>query len=118
VEKKLSKYAYNVQIKKIISICIFHVNACRFVDTPASFLMDSTSNPKVKTTKGERIGARSLVCNILEVKRCVGALGWGIGRLTNNSIIHTDMHKSNNKLVTLVEISQNVTNPFTTTCDL
>jgi len=30
-------------------------------DTPLIFLMDSTTNPKVKTTKGKGIGARFLV---------------------------------------------------------
>jgi len=35
--------------------------------------MDSIANPKVKTTKGERIGARFLVHNILEVEGHVGA---------------------------------------------
>jgi hypothetical protein len=29
----------------------------------------------------------------------VGAQGWGLGRVINNSIIHTDLHKLNNKLV-------------------
>jgi hypothetical protein len=29
----------------------------------------------------------------------VKALGWGLGRLTNNSITHMDLHKPNNKLV-------------------
>jgi len=29
----------------------------------------------------------------------VGALGWGLGRVINNSIIHMDLHKLNNKLV-------------------
>jgi len=27
--------------------------------------MDSTANPKVKTMKGEKVGARSLACSIL-----------------------------------------------------
>jgi hypothetical protein len=27
-----------------------------------------------------------------------GALGWGLGRVTSESIIHTDLHKPNNKL--------------------
>jgi hypothetical protein len=29
----------------------------------------------------------------------VGAPRWGIGRLTSNSLTHTDLHKPNNKLV-------------------
>ncbi len=45
-------------------------------DTPPSSLMDSTMNPKVKTTKGEGVGACFLVHNTLGVKRCAGASGW------------------------------------------
>jgi hypothetical protein len=53
----------------------------------------------VKAIDGEGVGARSLACNILVVEGCVGVLGWGLRRLINNSIIHTDLHKPNNKLV-------------------
>jgi hypothetical protein len=28
-----------------------------------------------------------------------GPPGWGLGRVTSNSIIHTNLHKLNNKLV-------------------
>jgi hypothetical protein len=45
-------------------------------DTPPSFLMDSTMNPKVKTTEGEGVGVRSLVRNTSRVEGCAGALGW------------------------------------------
>jgi hypothetical protein len=58
-----------------------------------------TISPEVKTIKGERVGVRSLVRNTFGVEGHVGALGWGLGRLTSNSIIHTDLHKPNNKLV-------------------
>jgi len=51
----------------------------------------------MKTTEGEGVGARSLARITLGVKGCVEALGWGIGRVT--SIIHMDLHKPNNKLV-------------------
>jgi hypothetical protein len=61
--------------------------------------MDSTANPKVKTTKGEGVGAHSLAHNILGVEGHVGALGWGLGRLTSKSITHTNLHKPNSKLV-------------------
>ncbi len=61
--------------------------------------MGSIVNPKVKTTKGERVGARFLARNILEVEGCVRAPRWRLGRLTSNSITHTDLHKPNNKLV-------------------
>jgi hypothetical protein len=58
--------------------------------------MDSTVNPKVKIMKVEGVGVCSLVRNILGVKGCVGALEWGLGRMTNKSIIHIDLHKPNN----------------------
>jgi hypothetical protein len=66
--------------------------------TPLNSLMDSTVNPKVKTTKGERIGVCFLACNISRVKGRVGAPRWGLGRLTSKLITHPDMHKPN-KLV-------------------
>ncbi len=62
-------------------------------------LINSTASPKVKTTKGEGIGVRSLTHSISKVKGCAGALGWGLGQMTSGSIIHTDLHKPNNKLV-------------------
>jgi hypothetical protein len=52
----------------------------------------------MKTTERE-VEARSLARNTLALKMHVGALGWGLGRLTNNSITHTNLHKVNNKLV-------------------
>jgi hypothetical protein len=57
------------------------------------------TSPKVKTTKGKGVGARSLIHNASGVKGRVGALGSGLGRLTSNSITHMDLHKPNNKLV-------------------
>jgi len=61
--------------------------------------MDSTMSPKVKSSEGEGVGVHSLVRSTLKVEGCAGALGWGLRRLTSNSIIHTDLHKPNNKLV-------------------
>ncbi len=52
----------------------------------------------MKTTE-ERIEVRSLVHNTLRVKGRVGALGWGLSQMTSKSIIHTNLHKPNNKLV-------------------
>jgi hypothetical protein len=46
------------------------------VDTPLSSLMDSTASPKLKTTEGEGVGARSLACSTLRVEGRTGALGW------------------------------------------
>jgi hypothetical protein len=45
-------------------------------DAPLNSLMDSTANPKVKTTKGERIGTHSPTRNTLGVEVCVRAPGW------------------------------------------
>jgi hypothetical protein len=56
------------------------------------------ASPKVKTSKGEIVGAHSLTRNTSRVEGRVGAPGWGLGRLISNSIIHTDLHKPNNKL--------------------
>ncbi len=61
--------------------------------------MDSVASPKVKTMKGERVGACSLARNTLQVERHAGAPRWGLGRLISNLVIHTDLHKPNNKLV-------------------
>jgi hypothetical protein len=44
-------------------------------DTPPSSLMDSITSPKVKTMKGEEVGARSLACSILGVERCAKVMG-------------------------------------------
>jgi hypothetical protein len=63
--------------------------------------MDSTTSPKVTTVKGEGLGTRSLAHNISRVEGHAGALGWGLGRLTSKSIIYADLHKPNNKLVSV-----------------
>ncbi len=49
--------------------------------------------------EGERVGARLLTRRTSGVKGRVGIQGCGLEGLTNNSIIHTNLHKSNNKLV-------------------
>jgi hypothetical protein len=67
------------------------------LDAPISSLMDSTASPKVKTTEGERVGARSLTRSISGVECWSSRMG--LKRLTSNSITHTDLHKPNNKLV-------------------
>ncbi len=61
---------------------------------------------KVKTTKGEGVGARSLVRSTSGVEGCVGAPGWGLGRLTSKSITHMDLHKPNNKLVNVYYVTR------------
>jgi hypothetical protein len=61
--------------------------------------MDSTTNPKVKLTEGKGVGACSLACNTLVVKKAHWSFGWGLGRMISKSITHIDLHKPNNKLV-------------------
>jgi len=61
--------------------------------------MDPTMSPKVTTSEGEGIGARSLACNTSGVEGHAKALRWGLGRLTSKLITHTKQHKPNNKLV-------------------
>jgi len=56
-------------------------------------------SPKVKTMEGKGVGVHSLARNTSKVEGCARASGWGLGRLANNSIIHIDIHKPNNKLV-------------------
>ncbi len=45
-------------------------------DTFPKSLMDSTTNPKVKTLEGEGVGTCSLPHNMLGVEGRVKALGW------------------------------------------
>ncbi len=56
-------------------------------------------NPKMRTMKRKGVGARFLARNTSWVKGRVGAPRWGLGRLTNKSIIHVDSHNPNKKLV-------------------
>jgi hypothetical protein len=63
--------------------------------------MDSIASPKVKTTKGEGIGVRFLIRNTSGVEGGARAPRWGLGRLISNSITHMDLHKPNNKLVSV-----------------
>jgi hypothetical protein len=62
-------------------------------------LINSIASLEVKIRKEEGIGVCSLVNSTLGVEGCVGALGWGLGRMTSRSIIHKNLHKPNNKLV-------------------
>jgi hypothetical protein len=56
-------------------------------------------SPEVKTSEGKGVGVHSLAHNILRIEGRVGVPGWGLGQVTSRSIIHTDLHKPNNKLV-------------------
>jgi len=52
-------------------------------------------------SKGEGVGVHSLVCSTSRVKGRAKAPRWGLGGLTNKSIIDTDLHKPKNKLVSV-----------------
>jgi hypothetical protein len=64
-------------------------------DTLAHSLKESNVNLKMETMEGVEV--RSLVCNTLGVEGHVGAPGCGLRKVTSGSIIHTDLHKPNNK---------------------
>jgi len=70
-------------------------------DAPPSSLMDSTMSPKVTIMQGEGVAARFLACSTSGVEGCVGDLKWGLKILISKSITHTDLHKPNNKLVSV-----------------
>ncbi len=55
----------------------------------------------MKIAEGEGVGALSLARSTSRVEGCAGALRWGLGILTSKSITHMDLHKLNNKLVSL-----------------
>jgi hypothetical protein len=44
-------------------------------------------------------GVRSLTRSTSGVEGHVGVLGWGLRQLISGSIIHTDVHKPKNKMV-------------------
>ncbi len=61
--------------------------------------MDSNVSLKVKIVEGEGVGACSLARSTSRVEGLVRTPRWGLGKLTSNSITHTNLHKPNNKLV-------------------
>jgi len=65
-------------ITKVAPLELLNLEKIRhhYFNTPLSSLMDLTVSPKVKITKGELIGAHSLVCGTSRVEGCVGALKW------------------------------------------
>jgi hypothetical protein len=75
------------------------VNVTNDNDAPPDSLKDSNASPKVETIKEEGVGVYSLARNTLKVGGHVGAMGWGLGRVIGMSIIHTNLYKPNNKLV-------------------
>jgi hypothetical protein len=70
-------------------------------DAPANSLTDTIVSPKVKQREKKRIGVHSLIRITLRVKGYVGTMGWGLGRMTSGSIIHINLQKPNNKLVSV-----------------
>jgi len=54
---------------------------------------------KSKQWKKNKIWVCSLAYNTLGVEGRVETLGWGLGLMTSGSIIHMNLHKPNNKLV-------------------
>jgi len=62
-------------------------------------LKDSNVSLNMKTTEEKGVGVHFLACITLGVERHVGVPGWGLGQMTSEIIIHTNMHKPNNKLV-------------------
>jgi len=61
--------------------------------------MDSTSSSKVKIVEGKGVAVRSLARNISRVEGHAQTPRWGLRKLTNNSITHTNLHKLNNELI-------------------
>ncbi len=55
---------------------LFLSRTIKCTNAPPNSLMDLTTSPKVKTTEGKGIGARSPVHNTLGVKGRARALGW------------------------------------------
>jgi len=64
-----------------------HLN---FFKNPHS-LKDSNVNLKVKVVE-EGVGVRSLICSASRVEWHARIPGWGLGRVTSESIIHTNLH--------------------------
>jgi hypothetical protein len=58
-----------------------------------------TCEAKGENNGKKKFGVHSLAHNISGVKGHVGALGCGLGWMTSGSIIHTNLYKPNNKLV-------------------
>ncbi len=68
-------------------------------DTPPNSLKDTNTNPKMITTEEEGIGVCSLICSTSKVRGVAWAFKWRLKWMTSMSIIHMDLHKPNNKLV-------------------
>jgi hypothetical protein len=49
----------------------------------------------------EGVGVHSLACNTSGVEGRARSLGWALGQVTSKLIIHTNLHKPNNKLISV-----------------
>jgi len=70
------------------------------LDAPPNSLIDSNASCKTNTSE-EGIGVCSFVHSTSGVEGHVGAPRWGLGRMVSESIIHINLHKPNNKLVSV-----------------
>jgi len=60
--------------------------------------MDLVVNPKGESNGRIKSWGTLSGSQHFGVEGHVGALGWGLRRVTRNSITHTDLHKPNNKV--------------------
>jgi hypothetical protein len=85
VELELPPILIKLQSKRFLNYCFKVINFFKGLDistSPNQTLMFHKVL-KLKTTKEERVRVRSLARSTLGVERHVGALGWGLGLMTN-----------------------------------
>jgi hypothetical protein len=86
-------------------MCVMHVldgfepHETTSFDTLPSSLIDSNVSLRWKQWKDKELKARSQAHSTMGVEGRVGTPGQGLERTTSWSIIHMDLHKPNNKLV-------------------
>jgi hypothetical protein len=97
-EEKNVLLAIELNLLTISTIISLELGILATTDAPPHSLKNSNVNPKVKMEE-KGIGVHSLARSTLEVERCVKAIRWRPGQVTSGSIIHTHLHKPNNKLV-------------------
>ncbi len=83
----------------ILEIEIFDGKAWNLIMTHPTLLERFKCESESENNKRRKIEVHSLGRSTSGVEGCVGAPGWGLGQVTNRSIIHMDLHKRNNKLV-------------------
>jgi hypothetical protein len=67
--------------------------------TPPNSLKDSNANFKMKTMEEKKFGVHSLACSSSGVQKACWSSGMGLEWMTSEWIIHMNLHKSNNKLI-------------------